>query len=64
MTERVYAELSDGRNGWYVVTEEHPDGSFVITPDGPTETGQGDDGDKDAQPSPGNRPPNSDSPAT
>lgn len=33
MAERVYAEFSDGREGWYIVTEDHPDGSLVITPD-------------------------------
>jgi hypothetical protein len=32
MAERVYVELSDGRKGWYVVTEEHPDGSLVVRP--------------------------------
>jgi hypothetical protein len=30
MAEMVYMELSDGRKGWYVVTEEHPDGSLVV----------------------------------
>jgi hypothetical protein len=33
MAERVYAEFSDGRKGWYIVTEDHPDGSLVIAPD-------------------------------
>lgn len=33
MTERVYAEISDGRKGWYIVAEEHPDGSLVVVPD-------------------------------
>lgn len=33
MAERVYAEFSDGRKGWYVVTEERPDGALVIAPD-------------------------------
>ncbi|MEX0972291.1 MAG: hypothetical protein WDZ46_03435 [Solirubrobacterales bacterium] len=33
MAERVYAEFSDGREGWYIVTEARPDGSLVITPD-------------------------------
>ena len=32
MAERVYAEFSNGRKGWYIVTEEHPDGSLVIRP--------------------------------
>jgi hypothetical protein len=32
MAERVYAEFSDGRKGWYIVTGEHPDGSLVIRP--------------------------------
>lgn len=32
MAERVYAEFSDGREGWYIVTEEHPNGSLVIRP--------------------------------
>jgi hypothetical protein len=32
MAERVYAEFSDGRKGWYVVTEERPDGSLVVRP--------------------------------
>lgn len=32
MAERVYAEFSDGRVGWYIVTEDHPDGSLVIRP--------------------------------
>lgn len=33
MAERVYAEFSDGREGWYIVTEDHPDGSLDIAPD-------------------------------
>lgn len=33
MAERVYAEFSDGREGWYIVTEEHPNGSLVVIPD-------------------------------
>lgn len=32
MTKKVYVELSDGRKGWYIVTEERPDGSLVIRP--------------------------------
>gem|GEM_PF-2070378 len=32
MAERVYAEFSDGRKGWYIVTEERPDGSLVVRP--------------------------------
>jgi hypothetical protein len=28
----VYVELSDGRKGWYIVTEEHPDGTLVVRP--------------------------------
>ncbi len=28
----VYVELSDGRKGWYIVIEEHPDGSLVVRP--------------------------------
>jgi hypothetical protein len=32
MAERVYAEFSDGRKGWYIVAEERPDGSLVIRP--------------------------------
>lgn len=32
VTEKVYVELSDGRKGWYIVTEEHPDGSLVVRP--------------------------------
>jgi hypothetical protein len=33
MAERVYAEFSDGRKGWYIVTEARPEGSLVIAPD-------------------------------
>lgn len=29
---RGYAEFSDGRKGWYVVTEERPDGSLAVRP--------------------------------
>jgi len=32
MIGRVYAEFSNGREGWYVLAEEHPDGSLVIRP--------------------------------
>ena len=32
MPEKVYVELSDGRKGWYIVTEERPDGSLVVRP--------------------------------
>lgn len=37
MAERVYAEFSDGRKGWYIVAEERPDGSLVIRPATPKE---------------------------
>jgi len=33
MPEKIYVELSDGRKGWYIVTEERPDGSLVVVPD-------------------------------
>lgn len=32
MAERVYAEFSNGRKGWYIVTEERPDGALVVRP--------------------------------
>jgi hypothetical protein len=32
MTEKVYVKLSNGRKGWYIVTEEHSDGTLVVRP--------------------------------
>jgi hypothetical protein len=33
MLGRVYVQISDGREGPYIVTEERPDGSLVVVPD-------------------------------
>lgn len=35
MIGKVYAEFSNGHEGWYIVTGEHPDGSLVIRPAAP-----------------------------
>ena len=55
MSEKVYVELSDGRKGWYIVTEERPDGSLVVVPDKPGEGRPRSDADDAAQDAPTQR---------
>jgi hypothetical protein len=51
MTESVYVQMSDGREGPYIVTEEHPDGSLVVVPDRSDLKDKRGDHDKDTPPS-------------
>lgn len=60
MAERVYVEISDGRKGWYTVTEAHPDGAIVVAPDRSKEAGQQADSSKGGDAQPLNPPPRED----
>lgn len=62
MVERVYAEFSDGRKGWYIVADEHPDRSLDIRPAAPEEIQRA--GDDRAPPSPPSRRSDGSAPST
>ena len=48
----VYVELSDGREGWYILTEMRPDGSIVVVPDTARPHADADEVGRDPNPPP------------